>query len=142
MKKWMVILAAAAALSSTAWADAKSDVLAAMETWKTAMLKKDAATLDKLLHSDLTYSHSDGRTETKSDVLQSIPAGKLNVEAIDFKDSTVRVFGNTAVVKGGIDIRNNVDGKPVLLNLSVLQVWVKGSQGWQLVARQSTRLNK
>jgi hypothetical protein len=54
----------------------------------------------------------------------------------------VRVFGNTAVVKGGIDIRNNVDGKPVLLNLSVLQVWVKGSQGWQLVARQSTRLNK
>jgi len=35
---------------------------------------------------------------------------------------------------------NNATGTPVTLNLSVLQVWLKGPKGWQLVARHSTRL--
>ena len=51
MTKWILILAAAMTLAA---ADPKADVLSAMESWKTAMLKKDAAALDRLLHPDLT----------------------------------------------------------------------------------------
>jgi ketosteroid isomerase-like protein len=137
MTRWILILTTAVLLSA---ADPKADVTAAMQSWKTAMLKKDAAALDRLLHPDLTYSHSDARTETKADILQSIPAGKLNVTDIRFGDSTVRVYGNTALVKGTMEVA--VTSSPTPLNLSVLQVWLKGPQGWQLVARQSTRLNK
>jgi ketosteroid isomerase-like protein len=137
MTRWILILTTAVLLSA---ADPKADVTAAMQSWKTAMLKKDAAALDRLLHPDLTYSHSDARTETKADILQSIPAGKLNVTDIRFGDSTVRVYGNTALVKGTMEV--GVTSSPTPLNLSVLQVWLKGPQGWQLVARQSTRLNK
>jgi ketosteroid isomerase-like protein len=139
MTKWVLVLAAAMTLAA---ADPKADVLSAMESWKTAMLKKDGAALDRLLHPDLTYSHSDGRTESKSDIVQAAKAGKLTVQDIKFGDSTVRVYGNTALVKGIIDISNNANGTPTNLNLSVLQVWLKGSNGWQLVGRQSTRLNK
>jgi ketosteroid isomerase-like protein len=137
MTRWILILAAAVSLAA---ADPKADVMAAMQSWKTAMLKKDAAALDRLLHPDLTYSHSDARTETKADILQSIPAGKLNVQDIKFGDSTIRVYGNTALVKGNMEV--TVSSNPTPLNLSVLQVWMKGAQGWQLVARQSTRLTK
>jgi ketosteroid isomerase-like protein len=137
MTRWILILAAAMSLAA---ADPKAEVMAAMQSWKTAMLKKDAATLDRLLHPDLTYSHSDARTETKADVLQSIPAGKLNVQDIRFGENAVRVYGNTAIVKGNIDI--TVSSSPTPLNLNVLQVWLKGPQGWQLVARQSTRLSR
>jgi ketosteroid isomerase-like protein len=137
MTRWILILAAAMSLAA---ADPKAEVMAALQSWKTAMLKKDAATLDRLLHPDLTYSHSDARTETKADVLQSIPAGKLNVQDIQFGENAVRVYGNTAIVKGNIDI--TVSSSPTPLNLNVLQVWLKGPQGWQLVARQSTRLSR
>jgi ketosteroid isomerase-like protein len=118
----------------------EKEVLAAMDAWKQATMKKDRAALDKLLHEDLTYSHSSGHNESKADVIQSVTSGKSAVEAIDFSDTTVRVYGNTALVKGKVDIRNNAGGKSTTANLNILHVWLKGSKGWQLVARQATRL--
>ena len=131
-----------AAVISAAVTDSKADkeVLAAMDAWKQATLKKDAGALEKLLHDDLTYSHSSGKTETKADVIKSVTTGKATVEAIDFSGTTVRVYGNTALVKGKVDIRNNTDGKSTTANLNILHVWVKGPHGWQMVARQATRL--
>ena len=135
MLKQILLFAAVASLFA---ADPKADVLSAMESWKQAILKKDAAALDPLLHPDLTYSHSDGRTETKADILKSMP----NTQSIKFGDTTVRVYGNTAIVKGPAEFVNNAaNGSTTTLNLSILQVWLKGPNGWQLVARQSTRLN-
>jgi ketosteroid isomerase-like protein len=107
-----------------------------MESWKQAILKKDAAALDRLLHPDLTYSHSDARTESKADILKALP----NTQSIKIGESSVRVYGNTALVKGPMDFVNITNGAPATINLSVLQVWLKGPKGWQLVARQSTRL--
>ena len=139
MTKLTCILLAAVVLSA-ATPDLKEEVLAAMEAWKQATMKKDGAALGKLLHPDLTYSHSNAHNETKADVLKSVAAGKATVEAIDFADTTVRVYGNTALVRGKVDIRNNTAGKSTTANLNILHVWVKGPQGWQLVARQATRL--
>jgi hypothetical protein len=97
---------------------------------ETAVLTKDAPALDRLLHPDLVYSHSDGKAQTKADILKSLP----NSQSIEFgDDTTVRIYGNTALVKGTIKIDAN--------HLSVLQVWLKGPKGWQLVARHSTKLN-
>lgn len=139
MKRWIPLLLIGTALALAA--DSEKEVRAAMDAWKQATLKRDRAGLDKLLHPDLTYSHSTGRTETKSDVLQSATAGKTIIEAIDFAEPpSVRVYGKTALVKGNVTIRNTSDGKSTSIPLSILHVWVKGSQGWQMVARQSTRL--
>jgi ketosteroid isomerase-like protein len=134
MVKWLLLFAASVSLSA---ADPKADVLAAMESWKQAVLKKDAAALDRLLHPDLTYSHSDGKTQTKADILKALP----NTQSITFGESSVRVYGNAALVKGPVEFVNNAaNGATTTLNLSVLQVWLKGPNGWQLVARHSTKL--
>jgi len=98
---------------------------------------QNAAALDRLLHPDLTYSHSDGKTQTKADILKALP----NTQSITFGESSVRVYGNTALVKGPVEFVNNAaNGATTTLNLSVLQVWLKGPNGWQLVARHSTKL--
>jgi ketosteroid isomerase-like protein len=133
MRKWLLLFAAAASLSA---ADPKTEVLAAMDSWKQAVLKKDAAALDRLLHPDLTYSHSDGKTQTKADILKALP----DTQSITFGETTVRIYGNTALLKGPVEFVNNTATGPTTIHLSVLQVWLKGSKGWQLVARQSTRL--
>ena len=135
MVKWLLILATAASLSA---ADPKADVLAAMESWKQAMLTKDTAALERLLHPDLTYSHSDGKTQTKADLMKS-PG---NNQSITFGESSVRIYGDTALVKGPIEfVSIGAGGTPATAHLSVLQVWLKGPQGWQLVARQATKVN-
>jgi|SRR5437764_14823278 len=141
MKKWICILLSTAFLSAaTSDPKAEKEVLAAMDAWKEATMKKDAAALDKLLHPDITYSHSSAANQTKDEVIKSVTGGNATVESITFSDTTVRVYGRTALVKGKVDIVNNTGGKSAPAHLNILHVWIKGSQGWQMVARQATRL--
>ena len=116
---------------------AEKEVLATLDTWKQAMLKGDAATLGKLYHADLTYGHSSGKTETKAESIENATkAGTLSKD-IELHHPSVRIYGNTAVVKSTGDFTNAAGA---VSHLDVLMVFVKSSQGWQLVARQSTKL--
>ncbi len=141
MNKWIWIFLSATVLSAAGTdSKAEKEVLAAMDAWKQATMKKDRAALDRLLHEDLTYSHSSAQNQTKAEVLDSVMNGKATVEGIEFADTKVRVYGSTALVKGKVDITNNTAGKSTTAHLDILHVWIKGSHGWQLVARQATRL--
>lgn len=141
MLKWFCILLSVAALSaSDAGSKADKEVLAAMNAWKQATMKKDRVALDQLLHNDLTYTHSSGMNQTKAEVLESVVNGKATVEGIEFTGNTVRVYGNVALVKGKVDIVNNTDGKSTPSHLDILHVWLKGPKGWQMVARQAIRV--
>ena len=136
MKKIVCILFSALLLSAEG-SKADKEVLAAMDAYKEAMIHKDGAALDKLLSNDLAYTHSGGQHETKADVIKSITAGKTIIEALDFSDTSVRLYGNVALVKGKVDLYHS---KTNIVHMNVLHVWVKGPQGWQMVARQATKL--
>ena len=141
MNKWIVALVSGLTLA-TAQPNpdaAKKEVLAASDALNQALMKKDGAALQKLLHDDLTYSHSAGLQQTKAEVIQST-MGSTTIEAIDFSDTTVRVYGNTALIKAHVELRNSNGGKATPNHLNILFVWVKGAGGWQLVARQATLL--
>lgn len=139
MKKWTLFLLAAAMLqAATPDAKTEKDVLAALDTYKQALLKKDAAALTKVLADDVTYTHSSNLHENKAAVIESLKNTTV-YESIEFKDPKVRVYGNTALVKTDAEFRNNNGGTVTPIKLNILHVFVKGSQGWQLVARQATR---
>ena len=141
MTKWIVVLLSGLTLAA-AQPDPKvvKEVLAASDAWKLAMMKKDAAGLQKLMHEDMIYSHSNGRTQTKADVVQDTK-GKTIIEAMDFSETTVRVYGNTALIRANVEVRNSTDGKATIYHTNVLHVWLKGAGGWQLVSRQATQLS-
>ena len=130
------IVLSAASVGSTA---DKQDVMAAMDAYKNAMTHKDGAALEKLLGDDLTYVHSEGLLESKADVIKSVVSGKAAVDKIEFlPDTDVRVHGKTAFVAGKEDLWHPTS----VVHMHVLHVWEKGPQGWQLVARQATKLTK
>ena len=142
MTKWIVALMMSGLTLVAAPPDpaAVKEVLAASDALKQAMMKKDTAGVQKYLHDDLTYSHSHGQNQTKADVVNATK-GSVTIEAIDFSDVTVRVYGTTALFKANCDFRNKSEGKEaVTTHLNVLMIWLKGPTGWQLVARQSTLL--
>jgi ketosteroid isomerase-like protein len=139
MKKWTLFLLAAAVLhAATPDAKTEKEVLAALDSYKQALLKKDAAALAKVLADDVTYTHSSNKHENKAEVIESLKNGTV-YEKIEFKDPKVRVYGNTAVVKTDSDFHNNTGGTTTVIKLNILHVFVKGPQGWQMVARQATR---
>ena len=114
-------------------------VLAALDAWKEAMVKKDRAALEKIFHPDLSYAHSSAMVETKAQAIPHI-VGSPGWEAIELSDTTVRLQGKVAIVNGKTDMHQRNKDKPTTISkLVVLTVWVKGAKGWQMIARQAVR---
>jgi Domain of unknown function (DUF4440) len=115
-------------------------VMAVLETMAQATITKDMATLDKVFHRELIYEHTNGLTQTKTEALTRL-AG-WNVRSMKFVDPTIRLYGSVALVKG-ITLLQTVrrDGTPAPdSRLDVLWVLLKEPDGWQIVARHTTRL--
>jgi ketosteroid isomerase-like protein len=114
-------------------------VLAALETWRQAMLTKDAAAFDKVFHPELSYGHSIGLVENKAQATDHVLKSTTVYKAVDLSETKVNVRGDVAVVTGKAHYEKHPRGQPVLhQHLVVLSVWVKTARGWQMIARQST----
>jgi ketosteroid isomerase-like protein len=118
---------------------ARKDVLQAVEQWKKAVIAGDRAGLERAYHADLSYGHTDGAVLGKQAQIDRTLGGGASYPAIDIEDVAVRVYGNTALVTAKLAFHVSRDGKQSVSPLSGIDVWLKGSQGWQLVARQLTR---
>jgi ketosteroid isomerase-like protein len=135
----LLLLTAVALAPAASNPAAEKEVLAAMNTWKQAAMKKDRVLFDKVLHADLTYAHSSGQIETKQESIDHIVNSKVIYQVVNFSDTKVRVYGDTAFVTGKVDFHQKTGDAMNVINLVVLAAWVKGPQGWQMIARQSTR---
>src|SRR5881394_2287038 len=105
-----------------------------------AMCAADAATLVKLLADSLVYTHSYGGADGKSSYLDGIRSKKWQYRAVERPIEDIQVHGDCAVVTGQVKIELLPGGQPKKLNSRFTNVWVKGRQGWQMVAWQSTPL--
>ncbi len=139
MKRWLLALLSAAVLSGAAPTPAQEkEVMAAMNGWIQATAKQDTAALQKILHDELSYTHSSAANQTKAEVLKDVQEGR-GPAGIELSDTTVRIYDNTALVKSMVIVRSRNQKAPAPVALSILHVLVKGPQGWQVVARQATR---
>ena len=128
--------------SQTANSPDTKAVMATLETMAKATIEKDVATLGRIYGDDLTYSHSSALTETKAEVLKGVQ-GPSVAEFMKFSETNIRVYGDVALAKGVVDFRNGAPGKMLDNHLNILWVMVRRSQGphgWQIVARQTTRI--
>lgn len=139
MKTIALVLLTSALLIAEGGPKDQEAVLAAMDAYKNAMIQRDGKVLDRVLSDDLAYTHSAGQFQTKSDVIDSIVNKKTTIQRMEFSDTTVRLYGNVALVKGRVDLWHS---PTTIVHMNVLHVWVKHPQGWQMVARQATRLSQ
>jgi len=105
-----------------------------------ALVEKDTIVLKQVLHNDLSYGHSNAWVETKSDLMKNLYNGKISYDKIKNKDFTWITGKDWASVRSAADINYTLDNKEGKLKLHVLQVWHKTNKGWQLLARQSTKI--
>jgi hypothetical protein len=143
MKIISMLLMSAFVLAGTlcgADSDAESKtVLAAMNALSQSLIHRDGPALDKLLNDDLRYVHSGGQIESKADVIKANTTGSSVITKIEYSNQNVRVYGNTALVTGRVDLWHSPTN---IVPMDVLHVWVKNSGQWRLASRQATRLAK
>ena len=112
----------------------------AMQQLDKALLQKDEKVLQTVLHKDLSYGHSNGWIQSKSNILNDFTSGKLTYNKIENNSSAIIVITKEyATVKTNTNAEGVVNGTTFNLKLHIMQFWVKTKKGWQLIARQSAK---
>lgn len=132
------LLLAATAFGSTS--HRAGEVLEAEQARIAALVADDHAALDRLLSSDLTYTHSNAVVDTKAEFMDSLISGRLKYRSLEHGDQQVRFYGDTALLTGVTRVFSTSQGAEVRLTLRFTIVYVHQSGRWQMVAWQSTRV--
>ena len=109
--------------------------------YRTALLQRDIATLEKIWADDYVFVNASGDVLTKAQRLANAKSGATTLDSIREEENiTVRVYENSAVATSRVTIKGQYSGQPTSGQYRSTHVWVKGSEGWQLVSNQLTAL--
>ena len=118
---------------------AEQEVRQTIEKYRTALLQKDAATLERIWADDYTFTNGAGEIHSKADRLANLKSGATSLDSIsEEEDMKVRIHGNVAVATSRVTIKGQYSGKQTSGQYRTIHVWVKSATGWQLVANQLT----
>jgi len=118
----------------------EQEILALEEKRCAAMAAHDVATLEKLFHDELIYTHSSAVVDTRASYLEALKSGHTRYHSVQRSDEKVRVCGDSALITGRAIIDVTVKGEKKHLDTRFLDVWTKTPQGWKFIAWQSTKL--
>lgn len=140
-RKPVYLLLVTVLLSVAVMAQSKEEaaVTAAVETLRKAMVDANKAALQKITATELSYGHSSGKVQNKAEFVEGIVSGASDFVSIDLTEQTVKIAGNTAIVRHTLSANTNDGGKPGSVKLYVLLIWQKQQGQWKLLARQAVK---
>jgi Domain of unknown function (DUF4440) len=142
MKKIILITAALFSICFQLQAQTKQEtaVANAVEQLRKAMVDGDSLMLDKLVSPKLSYGHSGGHIDDKTEFIHKLASGGSDFVTIELTEQTISISKNIAVVRHKLNAATNDGGKPAVVHLAVLLIWQKLHGDWKLLARQAIKL--
>ncbi len=119
---------------------AEKEIESSIATLNKAMISPDQSTLEKLTAEDLSYGHSTGVVQNKSEFVKDVLSGSVKFIQIDNANQMITVTDNIATVRNICSIKGTRDGAPLELKIGILMIWIKKGDGWKLLARQGYKL--
>ena len=117
------------------------EVLAANREWADAMVRGDAAALERLFHDELVVTTGNGSVRGKAGELKDAgPSADIKTYFFNTEDVRVRVYDSAAVVTGHAKWRINYRGRDIDNERRYTSLYVKEKGRWRMVALQVTRL--
>jgi ketosteroid isomerase-like protein len=106
--------------------------------WNHALEGKDSKALDMLLGNNMVSVDIDGSVSNKSEFLASIKAPDYQPSQAVIEQSSVQMYGDTAVVVGVFRVKGMEKGKPYVHRERFVDTWIKTNGTWQCVATTGT----
>jgi ketosteroid isomerase-like protein len=118
----------------------KKDIESSIDAFDKAMISQDKSTLEKSTAEELSYGHSTGLVENKTEFVKNILTGDTKFFQIDNADQNITMADNIAIVRNICSIKGSKSGSPLNLKIGILMIWKKDGASWKLLARQGYKL--
>lgn len=116
-------------------------VIQAIESLRKAMLEADRKGLLELIADELSYGHSSGLVETKSEFIDVVANKKTIFKSIALIEPSIVMAGDNAIARHiFVNETESSDGRPGVPRVGAMQLWTKRNGSWKLLARQAFRL--
>ena len=138
LKKLLTILFLFVAVGSYAQTD-EEKLIATVKEFHQALIKKNTVSINQQTDKALSYGHSNGWVETKTEMIKDLETGYISYQNFKEDSITVLINGTMANVRFVADITATMKGATSTFHLKVLEVWVKKGKRWVLFARQAVK---
>src|SRR5437773_10614030 len=111
------------------------------DDWVKAMVRADAATLDRIMADDFFFTYPlEG--DDKAQFIADVTSGDLKIEHISREQTSVRVFGSTAVLTARDSATWLYHGRELSGQYKIIQVFAERAGRWQLCAVQACPMHE
>jgi ketosteroid isomerase-like protein len=141
MKALLLWTLMAVAGTTVARAALEDEIKEADIQWAAAAKAGDAAKLDRLLSTDLIYTHATGIIDDKAAYIEKLKSKRQKYDGIIHSNVRVKVFGgDMAILTARMRMHGTNQSGAFDDQLLLIHVWVKVNGSWQLAAHQTTKL--
>jgi len=116
---------------------AEAAVLQAMHALSQACLNADRTQLAALTTAALSYSHTDGRLQTRETFIDAVANGQSVFRGIELRNVLIQLSGEIALVNHRALYSTFNRGEPGTSDVQVSQVWQCDGGAWRLRLRQA-----
>lgn len=120
------------------------DVKKAISKLDDALVRRDYATLDKILSESLLMGHSNAHFQTKSDVIRDLEKDRIvydNIEQHSIQEQDKQ--GGFYRVSRIIRVTGRYKGEVFSMKLAVMEIWQENeAEEWQLWSRQAVKIKE
>jgi ketosteroid isomerase-like protein len=117
----------------------KERVQAAEELRCMIMLAADVGKMDQLMADDMVWVHGSGVIDDKASMIGKFGRGEMRYHALSRSDFEIRLFGDTAIAIGLMEIDGEAGGVRKTLHNRFMSVWVLRDDQVRLAGWQSAR---
>jgi ketosteroid isomerase-like protein len=106
------------------------------DEWVKALVRHDGATLDRIMADDFVFTYpleGDDKVQFISDVV----SGDLNVMQLTRENTSVRIWGHTAVLSGLDSVKWFYNGRDFSGKYKIVHIYANRNDEWRLVAVQA-----
>ncbi|TMI73320.1 MAG: nuclear transport factor 2 family protein [Bacteroidetes bacterium] len=104
-----------------------------------SLVNKNMTSIDQHTDKALSYGHSNGWVETKTDMIKDLETGYIVYHNYKEDSLSITVNGKMANARFVANISATLHGNTTNFHLKVLEVWVNKGNRWILFARQAVR---
>jgi ketosteroid isomerase-like protein len=107
-----------------------------------AWVERDRDFLEEILSDDWAVVDAAGGVRSKKQVLaEAFDTSELQVDSARIEDVAVRLFGDTAVVRGRSEVAGSYNGESMAVSLRFTDVFVQRSGRWLCIASHASPIS-